>query len=160
MSRKSGILILSYRLKEVTNSYVFSLFLNFKECLYPCNQMSDWEGVWIKMQHFKWTRDFCWKSKLNIADMWLIPLDRVTHWVLKTAFLCLWFLLQETCMSQKMFLDHKTLKKQQKITYTNFVHWKIEGLLFLKYVIHKFNLWIWPGGISYSKISLVKKITC
>ena len=27
----------------------FSLFLNFKECLYLCNQMSNWDGVWIKI---------------------------------------------------------------------------------------------------------------
>ena len=44
MNRISGILILSYRLTEVTNSYVlhcFSLFLNLKECSYLSNQMSN-----------------------------------------------------------------------------------------------------------------------
>ena len=49
MSRMSGILILSYRLKEVINSYVLHCFLMFKNCSYLCNQMSDWDGVWIKM---------------------------------------------------------------------------------------------------------------
>ena len=27
----------------------FTLFLNLKNCSYLCNQMSDWDGVWIKM---------------------------------------------------------------------------------------------------------------
>ena len=68
MSRMSGILILSYRLKEVTNSYVFTLFLNLKNCSYPANQVSDWDGVWIKMYHFKWTSDLYWKIKI-----WILP---------------------------------------------------------------------------------------
>ena len=27
----------------------FTLFLNVKNCSYLCNQMSDWDGIWIKM---------------------------------------------------------------------------------------------------------------
>ena len=35
----------------------FTLFLNLKSCSYLCNQMSDLDGVWIKMLHLKWTND-------------------------------------------------------------------------------------------------------
>ena len=49
MSRMSGILILSYRLKEATNSYVSHCFWTSKNCPYLCNQMSDWDAVWIKI---------------------------------------------------------------------------------------------------------------
>ena len=59
---------------------MFTVFWTSKNCSYLCNQMSDWDAVWIKMQHFKWTNDLYWKkSKLNFADMWLIPLDHITY---------------------------------------------------------------------------------
>ena len=64
LSRMSGILVLSYGLKEVTNSYVF-IVLNFEWCSYLHNQLSDWGGVWIKMQHFKWTSDLYWKMEVE-----------------------------------------------------------------------------------------------
>ena len=49
--------------KKVTNTCVLPCFWTSKTCLYLCNQMSYWDGVWIIM--------------LNIADIWLIPLDCV-----------------------------------------------------------------------------------
>ena len=45
MSQMSGILILSYRLKEVTNSYVLHCFWTSYNCSYRRNYMSDWDGV-------------------------------------------------------------------------------------------------------------------
>ena len=50
----SGILILSYKLKEVTNSYVLHFLGTSKNWLYPCKQMLDCDGVWNKILHFKW----------------------------------------------------------------------------------------------------------
>ena len=79
MSRMSGILILSYRLKKVTNSYVLHCFWTSKnvhisatKCLIEmefgskCNILNG-QVIYVK------------NSKLNIADMWLIPFDRVTY---------------------------------------------------------------------------------
>ena len=64
MSRMSLILILSYRLKEVTNSHVLEIQ---KISSYLWNQIfSDCNGVWIKM---KVKVDYIENSKLNIADM-------------------------------------------------------------------------------------------
>ena len=37
----------------------------FKECSYLRYQMSDWEGVWIKMWHFKWKSDLYWQIKIE-----------------------------------------------------------------------------------------------
>ena len=78
MNRMSGILILSYRLKEVINSYVLHCFWTQKivhifgtRCLIEmkfrskCNILN---GQVIYVEN----------SKLKIANMWLIPLDRVT----------------------------------------------------------------------------------
>ena len=36
----------------------FILFLNLKKWSYLCNLISDWDGVWIKLLHFKWTSGF------------------------------------------------------------------------------------------------------
>ena len=47
---------------------MFFIVLNFKEYSYLHNQMSDWDWVWIKIQHFKWTGDLCWKIK-----NWILP---------------------------------------------------------------------------------------
>ena len=60
----------------------FILFLNLKNCSYLGNQMSDWDEVWIKSSILNGQVTKIEKSKLNIADMWLIPLNRVT-------FMCL-----------------------------------------------------------------------
>ena len=77
MSWMSGILILSYRLKEVINSYVFHCFWSERivhiartRCLIDMGFRSkcsiNGEVIYIE------------KSKLKIVDMWLISLDRVT----------------------------------------------------------------------------------
>ena len=64
MSRMSGILIFSYRLKEVTNSYVLNYFeLHGWNRSYLRNHVFDWDGVWIKMWHFRWTSDLFWKNQ-------------------------------------------------------------------------------------------------
>ena len=44
--------------------------------------MSDWDGIWIKCSIFNGQVIYIEKSKLKIADMWLIPLDRVTFFPL------------------------------------------------------------------------------
>ena len=43
----------------------FTLFLKLKNCSYLRNHMSDWDGTWIKMYHFKWTSDLYWKIKIE-----------------------------------------------------------------------------------------------
>ena len=57
----------------------FSLFLNFKECSYLRNQMSDYEGFGSKCSILNVQVISVKNLKLNIADMWLIPLDHVTY---------------------------------------------------------------------------------
>ena len=90
ISRISGVLILYYRLREVTSSYVLHCFLNLTEFLQPQPDVR-LRWVWIKMQHFKWTSNLCWKI------MWIILLDRVTyimivsHILFFTTVLCSWF---------------------------------------------------------------------
>ena len=79
MSQMSGILILSYRLKQVINSYVLHYFwiwrivhISATRCLIEMgfgSKCSILNGQVIDIE----------KSELNIADMWLIPLDRVTY---------------------------------------------------------------------------------
>ena len=78
MSRMSGILIWSYRLKEMTNSYVLHCFelqriLHFFATTCPIEM-----GFGSKCSIFTGQVIYIEKSKLIIADMWLIPLDRVT----------------------------------------------------------------------------------
>ena len=75
----SAILILSYRLKEVTNSYVLHYFWTSKMfiSLHP--------DVWLRWDlnqnvAFEMDKWFILKNqKLSIANMWLIPLDHVTY---------------------------------------------------------------------------------
>ena len=45
---------------------------------YLCNQMSDWDGFESKCNVLNGQVDYIEKLKLNIADMWIIPLDLVT----------------------------------------------------------------------------------
>ena len=69
-----------FQAKQVINAYVLYCFLTSKSWSNLYNQISDWDGIWIKMWHLKWKTEVKVKnSKLNIADMWLIPLDRVTY---------------------------------------------------------------------------------
>ena len=49
MSRMLGILIMSYSLKEVINSYVLHSFWTSQNCSYLYNQMTNWDGVRIKI---------------------------------------------------------------------------------------------------------------
>ena len=79
MSRMSGILILSYRLKEVISSYVLHCFwikrivhISATRCLIEMGFESKCSILNGKVTYIE-------KSKLNIANMWLIPLDRVTY---------------------------------------------------------------------------------
>ena len=67
----------------------FSLFWTSKNCSYLCSQISNWDGVWIQNVEFwmdSWFR--LKKSKLNIADMWLIPLACVTYVHVNTSSSC------------------------------------------------------------------------
>ena len=76
MSQMSRILIWSYRLKDLTNSYVLHCFWTSQNCSYLCNQMSHWDGVW-KFSILN-SKVIFLKSKLNTAKIWLILLDHVT----------------------------------------------------------------------------------
>ena len=68
-SRMSGISIFNYRLREVTNLYVLHCFWTWlKECSY----LRDWDGVWIKMWHFKWTEKVNFKSQILVHEYWTI----------------------------------------------------------------------------------------
>ena len=61
----------------------FILFLNSKNCSYLCNQIGPIKmELKSKCSIFNGQVIYIEKAKLNIADMWLIPLDRVTHMVL------------------------------------------------------------------------------
>ena len=58
---------------------MFYIVLNFKECSYLCNQMSDSDGFGSKCSILNGQVIYIEKSKLNIADMWPISLDHVTN---------------------------------------------------------------------------------
>ena len=53
----SGILLLSYRLKEVTNSYVYIVFELHKIVYISATRYPIEMELWIKMWHLKWTSD-------------------------------------------------------------------------------------------------------
>ena len=74
-----GILILSYKLREVTNSYVSHCFelqriVHISTTICPI-EMGFGSKCCILNERVIYTEN----SKLNIADMRLIPLDRVTY---------------------------------------------------------------------------------
>ena len=79
MSRMSKILILSYRLREVTNSYVLHCFWTSKKCHISATrcliEMRFGSNCSILNKQVIHTEN----SKSNIADMRLIPLDHVTY---------------------------------------------------------------------------------
>ena len=49
MSRMSGMLILSSRLKDDIFFIYLSCFWTSKNCSNFCNVMSDWDGIWMKI---------------------------------------------------------------------------------------------------------------
>ena len=75
----SGLLILRYRHKEVTNLYVLRCFklqriVHFSATTCPIEMWLESKCSILYGQVI-----YIDKSKLNIADMRLIPLDRVTY---------------------------------------------------------------------------------
>ena len=79
MSRMLRILILSYRHKEVTNSYVFHCFKTSKIARISATGCLIEMGFGSKCSILHGQVIYAKKSKLNTADMWLIPFDRVTY---------------------------------------------------------------------------------
>ena len=79
MSRMSLILILSYRLKEVTNSNVLHWLQIQRCCHISGTRFQIVMGFWSKCRILNWQVDYSENSKLSIADMWLISLYRVTY---------------------------------------------------------------------------------
>ena len=75
----SGILVLSYRLKKVTNSYVFHCFLTSKNVHISATKCLIEMGFGSKCSILNGQVIYVEKSKLNIAAMLLIPLERVTY---------------------------------------------------------------------------------
>ena len=72
-----GILILSYRHKEVMDSYVLTLFLQGMSTT-PHLDCPIEMGFESKCNILYGQVIYIEKSKVNIANMWLIPLDSVT----------------------------------------------------------------------------------
>ena len=68
ISWKLEILILSYRLKEVTISYLYIVFECQRIVHISAIRSLDWEGVWIKMFHFKWTKLFILTIKIDCCQ--------------------------------------------------------------------------------------------
>ena len=79
MSRMSGILILSYRLQQLINSYVLHCFWIWRIVHISATRCPIEMGFGSKCSILNGQVICIEKSKLNIADMWLIPLDRVTY---------------------------------------------------------------------------------
>ena len=90
MSRMLAILILSYRLKERIYSYVLHCFLIQRIVHTSAIRCSIEMGFWSKCGISNGQVTYVENSKLNIAEMWLIPLDRATIWETK--------ILLSTCM--------------------------------------------------------------
>ena len=74
----SGILILSYKLREVTNSYVLPCFELLRILPISATKCPIEMGFGSKCSILNRQVIYIEKSKLNIANMWLIPLDCVT----------------------------------------------------------------------------------
>ena len=79
MSRMSLILILSYRLKQMTYSYVLHCFqipriahISWTRCRIVMGYGSKCRIWYVQVVYIE-------NSKLNIADKWLISLDHVTY---------------------------------------------------------------------------------
>ena len=112
----------------------FTLFLNLKKCSYLCNQMSDWDGVWIKMQHFKWTSDLNKKSKIEYCR-------HVTHSPWSCHILVLFFIQRASSHSCKIItmpLDGVTWQKRYKSFNTTSIFQKINSqplATLLEYVV-------------------------
>ena len=79
MSRMSGMLILSYRLKEVINSHVLHCFWLKRIVHISATRCSIEMGFESRCSILNRQVIYIEKAKLKIADMWLIPLDRVTY---------------------------------------------------------------------------------
>ena len=80
MSRMSLILILSYRLKQMTYSYVLHCFEIQRIAHISWTRCRIVMGYGSKCRIWNWQVDYIEKSKLNIADKWLISLDHVTYY--------------------------------------------------------------------------------
>ena len=83
MSRMSGILILSYRLKEVINSYVLHCFWSYRIVHISGTTCLIEMGFGSKCSILNGQVIYIEKSKSKIADIWLIPLDCVTFCLLQ-----------------------------------------------------------------------------
>ena len=79
MSRLLLIFILSYRLKEVTNSNVLHCLKNQKFAHISGTRFRIVMGFGSKCRIVNGHVDYIENSKLNIADMRLISLDRFTY---------------------------------------------------------------------------------
>ena len=79
MSRMSELLILSYRLKDVINSCVLHCFWIKRIVHISATRCPIEMGFGSKCSILNGQVIYIEKSKLNIADMWLIPLDCVTY---------------------------------------------------------------------------------
>ena len=122
MSRMSGILILSYRLKEVTNSYVLPCFELQRIVHISATRCPTEMGFGSQCRILNGQVIYVQKSKLNIADMWLIPLDRVTY----ICTLRVLFMIKKVCpVGFQLFLtpkltNAKIWKKLSILWYTKF----------------------------------------
>ena len=81
MTWMSRILILSYRLKEVTISYVLHSFLTSKNVHILATRCPIEIGFGSKCCILIGQVTYTEISKLNIADMWLVPLNNVTNYM-------------------------------------------------------------------------------
>ena len=78
MSRMSLIFILSYRLKQMTYSYVLHCFEIQRIALISWTRCRIARGYGSKCRICYAQVDYIENSKLNITDKWLISLDHVT----------------------------------------------------------------------------------
>ena len=92
MSRMSLILILSYRLKQMTYSYVLQCFeiqrithISWTRCRIVMGYGSQCRIWYVQVDHIE-------NSKLDIADKWLISLDHVTYLSFNHYFPIVWSL--------------------------------------------------------------------
>ena len=72
----------------------FTLFFELTNCSYLCNQMSGWDGVWIKMEFFEWTSHSYWKVKTEFCR-------HETHSPWSCHILCQWLIAYLTMSSNE-----------------------------------------------------------
>ena len=137
--RMSEILIVSYRLKEVINSYVLHCFWIQRIVHISATRSQIEMGFGSKCSIFNGQVIYIQNLKFNIADMWLIPLDRVMPKKL-------WQMLENVVLQCK--------------TFQVMFYWHHGGITSLMNIFWKQNIMMTLTSLACSQQVIVSVLTC